>query len=134
MSYKFSKTSLERLNTCCPQLQETMKGVIRIFDCTVLEGYRDEETQNRYFKAGKSKLKYPKSKHNGKPSLAVDAAPWPIAWDDIETFCYFGGLVVATGACLGHKIRFGGNWDMDNIIMHDQSFQDLVHFEYVGPL
>lgn len=134
MSYKFSKTSLERLETCCDELQETMNRVIQLFDCIILEGYRDEETQNRYYKAGKSKLRYPHSKHNGFPSQAVDVSPWPIVWDDIENFCYLGGLVVGVGATLGHKIRWGGNWDMDSSVIHDQKFQDLVHFEYRGPL
>jgi peptidoglycan LD-endopeptidase CwlK len=131
---KFSTTSLERLETCCEPLQEIMHRVIKVYDFTILEGRRNEETQNRYYKAGKSKLRYPRSKHNGIPSEACDICPWPIDWDDIEAFCYLGGLVVATGASLGHKIRWGGNWDMDNVIMHDQKFQDLVHFEYAGPM
>lgn len=132
---RYSTTSLERLNTACIELQDTFRQVIQIYDNSILQGARGEDEQNHYFKTGKSKLRYPQSKHNitaNRPkSLAVDAAPWPIDWDDLESFYYFGGLVVATGFALGHKIRWGGDWDMDGDL-HDQTFMDLVHFEYHG--
>jgi len=130
---RYSQTSIDRLNTCCEELQQTMRRVIQFYDHTILEGRRGEDAQNHYFKTGKSKLRYPKSKHNSTPSLAVDAAPWPIDWDDMEAFYYFGGTVIAAGFSLGHRIRWGGDWDMDGDF-HDQTFMDLVHFEYAGPI
>lgn len=129
--YRYSQTSIDRLSTGCIQLQETFEHVIKIYDHTILQGYRGEDEQNHYFKTGKSKLRYPESKHNQQPSLAIDAAPWPIDWDDLNRFYYFGGLVQGVGLILGHRIRWGGDWDMDGDF-RDQRFMDLVHFEYVG--
>ena len=71
----FGKSSQEKLNTCDPRLIELFERVVEDFDCTVLQGYRDEVDQNRLFEEGFSKLKYPKGKHNQYPSLAVDVAP-----------------------------------------------------------
>ena len=39
-------------------------------------GHRNKEDQNKAFAEGKSKLKWPKGKHNKLPSQAVDAAPY----------------------------------------------------------
>ncbi len=130
---RYSETSLKRLNTCCNELQETMRRVIQIVDNSILQGYRGEDEQNHYFKTKRSKLRYPQSKHNSTPSLAVDAAPWPIDWDNTRHFDYFAGIVIATGWGFGHEIRWGGDWDQDNDLT-DQRFNDLVHFEYVGPV
>ena len=132
MSYRFGKTSRERLETCDVPLIEVMEHVIKIIDCTILQGHRGEDEQNYYFKTGKSKLQWPKSRHNSNPSRAVDAAPWPIDWHDLNRFNFFGGVVMATGYQLGHQLRWGGDWDMDNDFS-DQTFMDLVHFEYLGP-
>ena len=30
---------------------------------------------------------------------------------------------------IDHVIRWGGNWDSDGVIIRDQGFDDLVHFE-----
>ena len=130
---RYRDTSLTRLNTCCVELQNTMRKVIQIVDNSILQGERGEDEQNHYFKTGRSKLRYPQSKHNSSPSLAVDAAPWPIDWDNRQAFYYFGGVVVAVGWSLGYEIRWGGDWDQDNDF-HDQKFMDLVHFEYAGPV
>lgn len=129
---RFSSRSLERLETCDPRLQAIFNVVIRNFDCTILEGYRGEEAQNEAYRAGKSTLKYPESKHNRRPSLAVDVAPYPIDWDDTERFYYFGGYVVGIADSLRIDVRWGGDWDSDTLV-HDQSFFDLPHFEAREP-
>lgn len=33
-------------------------------ECHISDGYRDKKRQDKYFREGKSKLKFPKSKHN----------------------------------------------------------------------
>jgi peptidoglycan L-alanyl-D-glutamate endopeptidase CwlK len=131
--YKFSKTSKRRLNTCHPLLQLLFNRVIEHYDCSVLEGVRNKNVQNNYYKNGKSKLKYPKSKHNKIPSMAIDVAPYlngDVIYD--KELCYhFAGIVMGIAAVLGIDIRWGGDWDEDHDI-YDQSFNDLVHFELVG--
>jgi hypothetical protein len=41
----FSKRSLENLNTCDPRLRAVFLDVVQTFDCTIIEGHRDEAAQ-----------------------------------------------------------------------------------------
>ena len=125
---KFSKKSLSKLETCDKRLQDLFLRVVKKFDCTILEGHRSKDRQNKLFDEGKSKLKYPKGKHNSLPSKAVDVAPYPIDWNDRERFTYFAGYVLGIAYQMGLKIRWGGDWDMDTEVK-DNNFDDLPHFE-----
>lgn len=127
---KFSERSKMRLDSCNIVLQNLFTEVVRDFDCTILAGHRGKALQNRLFEDGKTKLKYPDSKHNKYPSMAIDVAPWPIDWEDRERFTYFGGFVLGSASRLGIKIRWGGDWDMDTQVK-DNVFDDLVHFEII---
>lgn len=133
---RFSDTSFSRLSTCDLELQTLFFEVIKTFDCVVLEGHRGEEAQNEAFNSGKSKLKWPHGKHNSSPSLAVDVAPHPIDWKNVNRFYWFAGFVMATAEQLKQQgkmtrsVRFGGDWDKDYDI-RDETFLDLVHFELV---
>lgn len=129
---KFSTASLTQLDTADIRLQKLFKKVIEYWDCQVLEGKRSEAQQRINVAKGVSKTM--DSKHVyplDKPSLAVDVAPYPIKWNDIERFYAFGGFVVGTAVSMGIKVRWGGDWDSDREF-HDQTFNDLVHFEIVG--
>ena len=125
---KFGKRSQERLNTCDEDLIALFKEVVKYFDCSVLEGYRGEEKQNKYFNEGKSKLKYPKGRHNRKPSNAVDVVPYPVDWNDREQMTYFAGFVKGVAYKMGIPIRWGGDWNNNNDLK-DNNFDDLPHFE-----
>ena len=126
----FGKSSQDKLATCDPRLQKVFNEVIKHFDCTVIEGHRGEAAQNKAFAEGKSKLKYPQSKHNKTPSLAADVLPYPIDWNDTNRMRYFAGFVVGIAATMGIKIRWGGDWNQ-NTELKDNSFNDLPHFELV---
>ena len=126
----FGKDSQEKLATCDPRLQKVFNEVIKHFDCTVIEGHRGEEAQNKAFAEGKSKLKYPQGKHNKIPSLAADVLPYPIDWNDTNRMRYFAGFVVGIAATMGIKLRWGGDWNQ-NTELKDNSFNDLPHFELV---
>ena len=126
----FGKSSQDKLATCDPRLQKVFNEVIKYFDCTVIEGHRGEEAQNKAFAEGKSKLKYPQSKHNKIPSLAADVLPYPIDWNDTNRMRYFAGFVVGIAATMGIKLRWGGDWNQ-NTELKDNSFNDLPHFELV---
>ena len=125
---KFGKTSRKRLNTCDEDLIALFEEVVKYFDCSVLEGHRGKRLQNKYFKEGKSKLKFPEGNHNKKPSTAVDVVPYPIDWDDRERMTYFAGFVKGVAAILGVPIRWGGDWNSNNDLK-DNNFDDLPHFE-----
>jgi len=109
-------------------LQRLFKEVIKHYDCTVICGHRSQEEQDKAVAEGKSKVRYPYSKHNSFPARAVDVVPYPIDWDDREGFYAFGGFVKGVASQKGIKIRWGGDWDSDNDL-HDQNFIDLPHFE-----
>ncbi len=127
---KFGTRSKTALETAHPKLQELFNEVIKHWDCTVLEGHRSQERQDKMVQKGTSKLRWPNSKHNSAPSRAVDVAPWPIVWGDTERFYAFGGFVVGVATMMGIKIRWGGDWDSDREVK-DQKFIDLPHFELV---
>ena len=124
----FSRRSRENLRTCDYRLVALMNEVIRYFDCAIIDGYRGHERQAEAFLMGFSKVRFPHSKHNINPSLAVDAAPWPIDWRDTERFIYFGGYVKGIAARQGIPIRWGGDWDGD-FQLKDNLFNDYGHFE-----
>lgn len=126
--YSFGKTSKEKLNTCDLRIQEIMNEVIKLIDVTVIQGHRTEEEQNKYYEEGNSKVRYPNSKHNSIPSKAIDIAPFPIDWNDINRFYYMAGLVMGIAHAKGYKLRYGGDWNR-NGVLSDQTFNDLVHFE-----
>lgn len=132
----FSQESFSKLSTCHLDLQALFFEIIRTVDCSILEGYRNQEDQDRAFAAGNTKLKWPDGKHNHQPSYAVDVAPHPLDWKNTKRFYWFGGYVLGIASRLKeagkmtHAIRWGGDWDGDNDL-DDQTFNDLVHFELI---
>lgn len=130
MSYNFGATSKKKLDTCDSRIINIMEKAIEIMDFTVLCGHRDEIEQNKAFNSGRSKLRWPRSKHNGNPSKAIDVAPFPIDWHDTRRFAYLAGIIIGIADQSGIKLRWGGDWNMDGEVK-DNNFNDLVHFEIV---
>lgn len=139
----FSATSLSRLSEVDPNLQVVFLEVVKYFDCSILCGRREEAEQNAAVQAGKSKKAFPNSKHNLKPGSApgakveaVDAAPYPIDWNDGPRFAYFAGYVMAVADRLllagkiYRPIKWGGDWDRDGRLA-EETFKDLDHFEVI---
>ena len=125
---KFGKKSLEKLSTCDKRLQLVLNEVIKTVDCSVLEGHRGEQRQNKLYDEGKTKLKFPNGRHNASPSRAVDVVPYPIDWDDRERFHLFAGFVIGTAKQMGVNLRWGGDWNI-NWFVDDNKFDDFPHFE-----
>ena len=134
----YSNHSRIQLDTCHADLQVVFGLVINYFDHRIIEGHRDEATQNKYYADGLTQVRWPNSAHNKQPSMAVDVAPWPINWGDRERMHYFAGYVKAIARTLyelgriTHLIRWGGDWDNDTEVK-DNSFDDLIHFELYKP-
>lgn len=129
--YRFSDRSKSRLMTCDKRLQEIFEEVIEHFDCTIICGHRNKIAQDAAFNSGNTQLKWPKSKHNHLPSLAVDAVPYPLDWGDRERMTLFAGHVLAISKMMGYGLKWGGDWDEDTEVK-DNKFDDLVHFELTG--
>lgn len=106
------------------------------WDCTVIEGHREEAEQLEMLRTGRSQLPWPKSKHNQLPSRAIDLGPYypgeGIPWNDRERWLAFGGFVLGTANAHGILVRWGGDWDGDRQF-RDQSFHDMPHFELLFP-
>ena len=152
MPYYGNKSSIN-LNTAETDLVVLFNEVIKEFDNSIIYGHRSAELQFELFKKGrrenangewviinKKKVVTFKdgikklSRHNKVPSEAVDAAPYPIDWDDTNRMYYFAGFVMATAKSLKREgrmtddITWGGDWDGDTEV-DDQTFMDLVHFQ-----
>lgn len=141
---KFSKSSLQRLATCHPDLQAVLNEAIKYIDFSVVEGYRTQADQEKYFKEGKSKTK--ESKHllrycpeyGGAYSYAVDVVPYFYSiphsdFEDREEFCLLAGVILSTAKRLKeagkikNDIRWGGKWSRERI--NRNTFFDGPHFE-----
>jgi len=130
----FSSKSKEILSTCDNRLQDICNTLIEWFDFSVISGHRGEEEQNKIFADGYSQVKYPDSKHNAEPSLAVDLTPYPVDWEDREAFTYLAGWFMGVARMKGYKVRWGGDWNgtdgnRGGDSLKDNSFDDLGHFE-----
>lgn len=112
-------------------LRDILDLAIEVTDFKIITGWRSEEEQERLFREGKTKVRWPNSKHNTSPSLAVDVAPYPIDWDGphaTKKFAFLAGVMFGIAHMKGIKLRWGGDWDGDGQ-MRDQSFHDLPHLE-----
>lgn len=147
MTFVFGAGSRARLETVRPELRETAELALswQIYDFTIVWGWRSEEQQEQAFRSGASKKRWPDSNHNtmtddGMPcSDALDFAPWVwlpgggmgIPWHDTHAFAMVGGLILAAGAQLGYRLRYGGDWDGDGNTT-DQLLMDWGHVEILN--
>lgn len=106
----FSNKSKAKLGTCDKRLQDIFNRVILYKDCTILEGHRNAELQQKAFDEGNSKVQWPNSRHNSSPSKAVDVMPYPIDWDDIDRLTEFAIFVEGVAAGMDIKVEWGGRW------------------------
>ena len=122
--------STTNLNSAHLDLQTVFREVVKLFDCSIIQGHRSVDEQWELFKKGR-KLKHPgldpeqtdswevqdrgevvahidgkkkKGMHNYEPSKAIDAAPYPIDWRSKEKvrarFYLMAGVVLAISEAL----------------------------------
>ena len=120
----FSHSSWEKLASTHLALQRLFIEIVKTFDCTILEGIRTPERQQRLFDEGKSKTL--NSKH--LTGQAIDVAPYPIDFQDTERFYLFAGYVLGLAHSMEIGLIWGGDWDMDRNVQEER-FRDLVHFQ-----
>lgn len=114
MAYKFSARSLKNLSQAHPDLQAICHELIKEMDVVVICGHRGEKEQNEAFARGNSKLRYPRSKHNKMPSLAVDVVPYPINWEARARFLEMRERMRAIAKRLDIPVRFI-SWDLPHL-------------------
>lgn len=133
----YSKISEQRKSTCHVDLQKILDFAINYIDISIYCGERDEEAQNAAYRDKRSELKYPESRHNTSPSMAVDIAPYPINDGNKIRFAYFGGFIMGIANILysegdiTHRIRWGGSWNGDIKTKDVELDWDPYHFELI---
>lgn len=135
----WGERSLKVLATLHPDLQKVANAVLIIHDCALIYGYRSQQEQDALFNAGKSKKRWPESKHNTNPSEAMDLVPWvdngADLWED-RRILHFSGIVLGVADELykrgeiTHTVRWGGNWSTKRET-HFANFFDAAHFELI---
>jgi peptidoglycan L-alanyl-D-glutamate endopeptidase CwlK len=151
---KFGLASTTQRDTLHPGLQAALDDVIIWLDFSVREGHRTDDRQTLLFLSGRSKARAGESKHNRKPSWAVDVYPYPLTKAEFEEFIAHGknaGPIFARFSGLAHAImqaarkgyicpetgrrkyvelRWGGDWDQDGMNL-GKGFLDAPHVEIV---
>lgn len=125
---KFGAASKRRLDECHPDLRRLMTAVLSRRDISIVCGHRSREDQDTAYRNGKSKVRWPDSKHNSVPSRAVDVVPWPEKWSSEQAFLDLNRIVLEEANRLGVNLRWGGDWDGDGD-RSDQGFDDMPHYE-----
>lgn len=123
MSYKLSKNSIDRLLTAHPMLVMLFSYAISTspIDFSIVCGNRTREEQNEAVRKGNSQLKFPLSKHNKMPSLAVDVIPYPGGYSaSLEDWEKLENHIKKCAKELGVSIEYGGDW---------KNFIDRPHWE-----
>ena len=125
--FKFSKRSLERLNTADPQLQLLAHEVLKIspYDFAITEGLRTLEKQQEYFRKGASKCDGVKNKSKHQTGRAIDIMVYDEngkgTWEK-KYYREVANLFKQKAKELNINIRWGGDF---------KGFFDGPHFELV---
>lgn len=108
---KLSQRSERNLATAHPDLQKVFRKVAEVEPIEVICGHRNKEDQDRAFREGHSKQRWPNSRHNSLPSEAVDVLPLPIDWENLEPFKRLAKHVKEIAALMGVALEHGGDWE-----------------------
>lgn len=106
--------------TCDTRLQRLFAEVIKHADHAVICGHRGQVEQDEAYHLGLSQKQWPHSTHNPSPSRAVDVAPYPIDWHDIQRFRELAVIVKECASRLGISVHWGGDY---------VTWKDYVHWE-----
>lgn len=145
--FSFGKKSAQELSEGHDALQKIYNLAISrsMVDFSIVEVGRTVELQREYFKQGKSTLNpdnpahFKHAMHLRTPSEAVDICVYvpgkpELAYCKLH-LCFVSGVLWSCAKELFEKgeidyvLRWGGNWDGDGEIIHDQKFDDLPHME-----
>ena len=155
--FRFSQHSLNQLKTVYPPLQQILIRTLVRHDFRLDEAERSTYDQQAAFDSGHSKLAPPDGKHLARvdPTGQYPQTKWAFA---VDICPYINGKRLATDRAnfgpeqkaqfafflctlrsvaeydlrdTGWSIRLGINWDGDEEILTDQTFDDWFHVEIV---
>ncbi len=135
---KLSIKSITTLSHCDDRIITLMNKVITRYDFTIISGHRTPAEQLALFEKGREwrdghlitvdrkkvvtecdgTLR--KSMHNELPSMAIDIAPYPIDWNDLNRFIELSKIVKEEAEKLGIKITWGGDF---------KTLKDYPHYQ-----
>lgn len=123
VKYKYSQSSLSKLENVHPSMIDFAFELANILDCKIVYGVRTEEEQQELFKDGKSTFDgvTKKSNHQIKKDgygYALDILPLPDNVNMYDTedpenklrWAQFDGICHAIAYKLGIKVRTGFKW------------------------
>lgn len=126
--YHFGEKSRQRRIGVHPALVAVSDRALSygVMDMTVLHlgGARTLDQQKDLVQKGASKTM--KSRHliqSDGYGHALDLAPYPVDWNDIDRFMMMGSLMFRAAAQEGVILTWGGHWP---------SFKDYPHFQFEG--
>jgi peptidoglycan L-alanyl-D-glutamate endopeptidase CwlK len=138
--------SLDLLRECDDRLAAMVReaALITPFDFRVVQTSRTIAQQREYFRAGTSRVNpdayvgrlgdlYEAAKHVTGPGMpksrAVDVALVGKEPYHVPSLCYLAGVMRTLAHGLNMKIRWGGDFDRDGLLLEPGTFHDLPHFE-----
>ena len=137
--FTFSERSLNNLKGVHPKLVAVVHRALELspIDFTVLEGVRSQARQDELWAQGRTtpgpvvtwvQTSGTHGIQKDGYGHAVDLAPYPIDWNDHARFDGLANIMFAAAKELGVTLRWGGDWDMDQII-HERGESDSPHYE-----
>lgn len=141
MTFKFSQQSVDNLRGVHPKLIAILLEAIANseVDFKVIEGVRSPDRQQKLYAQGRTApgkivTWTLQSNHFVNPKTgyghAVDILPAPYDWKDAKPFEQVAKAIFAAAKKLGHKVRWGKDWDMDGV-SGEKGETDSPHFELV---
>ena len=145
--YTASNHSKKEVATVIQPMRDLYYYILKYMDVKALEGWRGRERQNKLFDDKISEVQFPNGKHNlslimkkaGQTGYErkSDALDFEIYVDgkvtyDPKYYIMMWGIARSWADLHGVILRWGGNWDNDQVIIDDQSFNDLMHIECIG--
>ena len=130
MAFSFSDKSKQVRATLDPRLQVMVDELLAYMDVSLVWGHRTEAQQNALWPEH-TRVRWPNSKHNPMPSLAVDIQPYPYPQTENDLRAglgYMAGLCWLIAERNNFSLKWGGDWNRNGDVT-DNGFDDLFHLE-----
>lgn len=127
----FGSKSLALLQLCHPVMNMLCHKALELGpnDFSINESYRNRDDQEAAFRQGNTKVHYPESAHNQKPSVAIDFLPYPFnGWHDDKGFHAVIAQFFSAARALKIEIRSGSDFNRDGNLTTTDAW-DLPHIE-----
>lgn len=118
-----SAASRKRLAGAHPLLRQLFEACAvdpKCPDFQILDSQRGRAAQEKAFKEGHSRAHFGDSAHNWSPSVALDVTPFPLDWNDFDSFRVLGKFVMAKAEAMKIPIEWGAMWP---------KLKDFPHYE-----